>query len=181
MLIRDGENHFLLDAFRGAFFQFGANPGRQTSLLSAYGYLIVNLVNDQLSAPARSPIVEEIENCIIGSYPDENFELDSYLQSLPFNYDYLRKLFQKEVGTTPHRFLSDTRLQAAAERLSFTDTESVSISEIAHFCGFREPLYFSRMFRKKYGLSPRAYQEALRGESNPSPDEGNRIEIAPSK
>ncbi len=175
-LVKDGDNHFLLDAFSGAFYQFSAHPGKQTSLLEAYSHLIATLIADQLSAPQLSPVVAEIENSILRSYPDESFALDEYLQSLPFSYDYLRKLFQKELGVTPHRFLSETRLRAAAERLGFSESEGVSISEIAHHCGFREPLYFSRMFRKEYGLSPRQYQEKLRTEMQSVPD-GDSIKI----
>ena len=33
------------------------------------------------------------------------------------------------------------------------------IAEIAHLCGFREPLYFSRMFKRKFGVSPSEYQK----------------------
>ena len=109
------------------------------------------------------------------SYPDENFELDQYLHTLPFNYDYLRKLFKSEVGVTPHQFLSDTRLQAAAERLSFTEGRQVNISEIAHLCGFREPLYFSKIFRKKYGMSPSQYQRSQR--ENTSVPDGESLKI----
>lgn len=160
-LIREDGNHFLLDAFSAAFYLFGSAPGKQSILLASYSNLIVNLILANLDAPAHSPIVEEIESCIIRSYPDESFELDRYLQSLPFNYDYLRKLFKQETGVTPHRLLSDTRLQAAAERLGFADARGASIAEIAHLCGFHEPLYFSRLFKKKYGMSPSEYQSRL--------------------
>lgn len=159
-LIHDDGNHFLLDAFTAAFYFFGSSPGRQTLVLSAYANLIVNLVSTSLSTPARNPIVEEIAKTIILSYPDENFELDQYLRTLPFNYDYLRKLFKHEVGITPHQYLVDTRLHAAAERLGFSEGRQINISEIAHLCGFREPLYFSKIFRKKYGMSPSQYQRS---------------------
>ena len=163
-LVRDDVNHFLLDAFTAAFYHFGADPSRQqTALLSLYGYLIFHLVQAGLNAPARHPTVEDIESAIIRSFPDENFELDQYLRSMPFNYDYLRKLFKTEMGVTPHQYLSDLRLRAAAERLRITD--GANVSEIAHLCGFHEPLYFSRMFRKKYGLSPSEYAERARSTS----------------
>ena len=110
------------------------------------------------------------------SYPDENFELDQYLRSLHFNYDYLRKLFKREVGVTPHQFLVDTRLQAAAERLASPDGQGINISEVAHLCGFREPLYFSKIFRKKYGLSPSQFQLRLR-EADVSFLDGESIKI----
>ena len=176
-VIHDDGNHYILDAFTAAFYYFGSNPGKQTLLLSAYANLIVSLISNCLSMPVRNPIVEEIAKNIILSYPDENFELDQYLRTLPFNYDYLRKLFKSEAGVTPHQFLSDTRLQAAAERLSFTEGRQVNISEIAHLCGFREPLYFSKIFRKKYGLSPSQYQRRQR-ESTSIPD-GESLKIRP--
>ena len=159
-VIHDDGNHFILDAFTAAFYYFGSSPGKQTLVLSAYANLIVNLITDSLSAPVRNPIVDEIAKNIILSYPDENFELDQYLRTLPFNYDYLRKLFKSEAGITPHQFLMDTRLQAAAARLGFADGRQTNISEIAHLCGFREPLYFSKVFRKKYGMSPSQYQRS---------------------
>lgn len=164
VLVRDDGNHFLLDAFTAAFYQFGVDPShRQTVLLSLYGYLIVQLLQAGLNAPSRHPTVEQIASEIIRSFPDENFELDQYLQALPFNYDYLRKLFKTEMGVTPHQYLSDLRLRAAAERLRFSDRNGANVSDVAHLCGFHEPLYFSRMFRKKYGLSPSEYAERLRG------------------
>ena len=174
-MIHDDGNHFILDAFTAAFYYFGSNPGKQTLLLSAYANLIVSLISNCLSMPVRNPSVEEIAKNIILSYPDENFELDQYLRTLPFNYDYLRKLFKSEAGVTPHQFLSDTRLQAAAERLSFTEGRQVNISEIAHLCGFREPLYFSKIFRKKYGMSPSQYQRSQR--ENTSVPDGEILKI----
>ena len=175
VLLREDGNHFLRDAFSAAFYVYGSAPGKQSLLLSSYANLIVNLVLANLDAPARSSIVEEIESRIIRSYPDESFELDRYLQSLPFNYDYLRKLFKRERGITPHQLLSDIRLQAAAERLGFADSRGSSVSEIAHLCGFREPLYFSRMFKKKFGLSPSQYQH-LQQTEKPLPD-GESLKI----
>ena len=119
-------------------------------MLSAYGELIVRHLAAHLDAPKFSGVVKEIVNSITNNYPDANYELDVYLRSLPFSYDYLRKLFKKELGVTPHKFLMDMRLQTAAESLSSDLGDAGNISEIAHMCGFREPLYFSRVFKNKH-------------------------------
>ena len=109
-----------------------------------------------------TPIVAQIENNIISNYADSAYELDTYLHSLPFSYDYLRKLFQKEVGVTPHRYLVDKRLKMAAELLAGDASAGTrTIADIAALCGFHDPLYFSKMFRKKYGTAPRDYLESL--------------------
>lgn len=177
-VLHDDGNHFLLDAVTAIFYHFSSDPGKQSFLLSAYANLFLALVTAHLHAPVQNPVVEEIAGFIIRNYPDENLELDQYLHSLPFNYDYLRKLFKNEVGVTPHRFLSDTRLQAAAERLCRSDKNGRNISEICHLCGFREPLYFSKAFRKKYGVSPSRYQEEKRQALNLLRD-GESIKLRP--
>ena len=169
-LIRDDSNHFIRDAFNAAFYHFSLAPGKPSVLLSSYANLIICQILANQDAPQRTPLVEEITGCIIRNYPDENFELDVFLHQLPFNYDYIRKLFKKEIGVTPHQYLSDIRLQTAAENLVISDGQGVSVSEIARICGFKEPLYFSRMFKKKYGLSPSQYQAHARQDQRVLPD-----------
>ncbi len=175
VLLHDDGNHFLLDAFSAAFFRFSADPGTQTELLATYAHLIVCLIRAGSERTPENPAVEKIRLCIIRSYPDESFSLEAYLRSLPFNYDYLRKLFRSETGLTPHQYLSDLRLHAAAERLSFEDAK-VSVAEVARMCGFRDPLYFSRSFRKKFGLSPSDYRQRMLSAEREIPD-GDSIKL----
>ena len=158
VLIQDDSNRFIRNAFHAVFYHYSDLSSRSASLLSAYGALIASYLTAYQRVTPHSSIVEEIERTIIRNYPDCNFELDRYLRSIPFNYDYLRKLFRKELGVTPLQYLNDKRLQAAAEYLCSVFHDGCSISEISHQCGFREPLYFSRMFKKKYGISPSFYR-----------------------
>ena len=175
VIVRDDSNHFILNAFNGAFYEYSSAPGQRTPLLSVYGDLIVYHLAEHLTSPNISSIVREIVSCITNNYPDCNFELDVYLHSLPFSYDYLRKLFKKEVGVTPHKFLTNLRLRTAAESLRSDYADAGSISEVARMCGFREPLYFSRIFKSKYGVSPSAYQQDLSSVSNAADSESIKI------
>ena len=65
-------------------------------------------------------------------------------------------MFKKETGLTPLQYLTDKRLENAASNLAMSGGRG-NISEIAYQCGFSEPLYFSRLFKRKYGVSPRSY------------------------
>ena len=167
LLVRADSSGFLLNAFSAAFFYYSEPAQSTAALLSAYGDLICCHLMASQSAPARSKVVEQIESAIIRNYPDCDFELDEFLRSFPFSDDYLRKLFKRETGVTPHRFLSDKRLEIAASCLSSTHTDAQNVTEVAHLCGFREPLYFSRMFKKKYGVAPSNYSLHLAGEAEP--------------
>lgn len=160
ILITDDSNHFLLDAFNAAFFHYYSDRKERTALLSAYGDLITCYLAAFQAVHPRSAVVEKIEHDIISNYADSDFELDTFLRSLPFSYDYLRKLFQKELGVTPHKYLIDKRLQIAAEILVNVENNGNSVADIAMMCGFRDPLYFSKMFKKKYGVAPSYYVRA---------------------
>ena len=172
MTIRDDGNRSILSVFSGIFFQFYENADQRETLLSAYGNLLTAYLLAYREASSLSKTVQEIESHIVRHYADPGYALDGYLRSLPYNYDYLRKLFQKELGMTPHQFLNDRRLQTAAAMLRSQYNDG-NVTEVAHLCGFREPLYFSRMFKKKYGLSPSFYYTARREpepERMPDPD-----------
>ncbi|MCR5824936.1 MAG: AraC family transcriptional regulator [Oscillospiraceae bacterium] len=174
-LLHSDGNRFLLNAFAGAFYHFSSSDGRQTGVLNAYGHLIASYLMELQDTRNYTKVVEEISNKIINTYPDCDFELDAYLRELPFSYDYVRKLFKKEIGVTPHRYLNDLRLHVAAQYLTHNNQSSPNITEIAHMCGFREPLYFSRMFKKKYGVSPSAYAAASGAESAPKDSDSMKI------
>lgn len=161
-LVQDDSNQFIFHAFNGAYFHFNGDADRKRLLLGPYGDLIYGYLAAFQKTHPLSKIVEEIESTIIQNYPDCNFELDTYLQTFPFSYDYLRKLFKKEIGVTPHKYLSDKRLQTAADMLAYGYSDSNNIAEISQLCGFREPLYFSRMFKKKFGVAPSYYLESQR-------------------
>ncbi|MBR6954914.1 MAG: AraC family transcriptional regulator [Clostridia bacterium] len=156
-VIQDDSNHFLLNAFEAVLYHFHSSQPERTALLTAYGSLISCYLSCYSQERRRSDVVREIERQIIANYTDSAYELDRFLRSLPFSYDYLRKLFQKEIGVTPHQYLQDKRLQVAAELLVSQASAKGNVAEIARMCGFREPLYFSRVFKKKYGVSPSQY------------------------
>ena len=151
-----GSNEFLRQAFEAAFYYYSNNGLGRTTLLPVYGQLIASTVHMLTSDIVYSDTVQQVINNILNNYPDADYDLNAYLQSLPFSFEYLKKLFKNEVGMTPRQFLTDKRLENAANNLALSGCGS-SISQIARQCGFQEPLYFSRLFKKKYGVSPKNY------------------------
>jgi AraC-like DNA-binding protein/mannose-6-phosphate isomerase-like protein (cupin superfamily) len=68
--------------------------------------------------------------------------------------------FRKEFGVSPIQWLLNFRLQKAMQMLMRPEK---SIAEVAYACGFVDPLYFSRQFRKKIGCAPRKYRKEGQG------------------
>ena len=149
-------NAFLRQAFEAAFYYYSSNGAGRMTLLPIYGQLITAAAHILTSDSVYSDVVQQIVNDIVENYPDAEYDLNAYLQSLPFSFEYLKKMFKNEVGMTPRQFLTDKRLENAANHLAISGGGS-GISQIARASGFQEPLYFSRLFKKKYGVSPKNY------------------------
>lgn len=167
-VIVDDSNQFLLQAFNASFYHYYSEQKERTALLSAYGNLICYYLIAYQTVTPRPGVVDEIEHHILNHYADCDFKLDDFLATLPGSSDYQRKLFQKEFGVTPHQYLTNKRLQIAAETLMNC---SDKMADIALMCGFRDPLYFSRMFKKKYGVSPSHYVRTKQEAEPPASEE----------
>jgi LacI family transcriptional regulator len=65
------------------------------------------------------------------------------------------KRFAIRTGATPKEWILNRQMSEARHLLA--DTE-ISIGSIAELCGFSEPLYFYKVFRKQHGVAPRDYR-----------------------
>ena len=103
----------------------------------------------------ENPIIKKV--C---SYVDENLSNDISLETaaefVGVSSFYLSKLFKEEKGETFINFISDKRLEKS--RLLLEQTE-LSIKEITAEVGYNDQNYFSRIFKSKYGLSPKEYRK----------------------
>ncbi len=68
----------------------------------------------------------------------------------------LRQNFRKEVGVSVGRYINERLLFAAEQQLRLTTR---SVREIATGLGFGDPLYFSKLFSARYGMSPSKYRK----------------------
>ena len=126
-------------------------------VLSALGGLLVAFATAFAGEVKYSPVTETVRAEILDNLSNVTFSLEAAIKKLPLNYDYVRKLFQKEVGVTPLEFLTCERMKLAKNLLQSGISNQYSgytVSQIAEACGFSEPLYFSRVFKKYYGVSP---------------------------
>jgi AraC-like DNA-binding protein len=164
------ENSSLLKAFMEAKIYFNSDYSKKELILAALGELIASYVNAFRNNVEFTEMVDKIRSTILHSYTDPEFELDEYIRSLPFHYDYLRKLFKKELGMSPLEYLTTQRMKNAERLLSTVWTSGYSVAEIARMCGFDNALYFSRVFRKSFGCSPTQFLKKQRDAQMSAPD-----------
>ena len=71
---------------------------------------------------------------------------------------YFSKLFKEEVGENFIDYLTALRISKAKEYMC---DKSLSIREAGSMAGYADPNYFSRIFKKHTGMTPREYRETL--------------------
>lgn len=150
------DNNLTARAISEAEYFFNKN----SEVLNALGNLIAVCVSSFCEKRKYSPLVETIRTELESNISNPAYSVDDTLKRLPLSYEYLRKLFKKETGTTPLCYLSDCRMRLAAEIISSKISNQYSeytVSQVAEACGFSDPLYFSRVFKKNFGVSPTEY------------------------
>ena len=83
------------------------------------------------------------------------FSLDDLARQVGLEKSYLIRLFRKETGTTPQKYLMKLKLDSACYLLRYTDRP---VNKIAEQFGFYDEFYFSRTFKKMTGLAPSQYR-----------------------
>ena len=153
------KNENLRNAFEGLFYYYSQGRSESGALLPIYSQLIVIMLEAMLSRDERyTDVVRQIVDEILKNYPDPNFDMNTCLQSYSFSTEYLKRIFKQEIGMTPRQFLTEKRLENAAKNLTI-GSENMNISEIARMCGYTDPLYFSKLFKNKFGVSPKNYRQ----------------------
>lgn len=133
------------------------------TVLAALGQLIVGYVAEKCAVTLH-PVVVQLKADMEKNFTDGTYSAETALRKIPLNYDYVRKLFKKETGVTPHDYLNDIRMNRARlyiENGVANNYSNFTVSQIAEACGFSEPLYFSRVFKKRFGVSPMQYAKAV--------------------
>lgn len=129
-----------------------------------HGLLEVLLVyisrKQKLSVISESSFQLSKECAIAKRYIDTNYAQDITLYSLAdlthINKFYLAHSFTECIGQSPISYLTERRLAACKELLS---SSNLSVTQIANSAGFSSQSYFSQIFNKKVGMSPRQYRK----------------------
>ena len=106
---------------------------------------------------------KRMELAAVKEYLDEHYTekltLDDLAEKFFINKFYLSKIFKETYGTTVNNYLISKRITRSKQLLRFTD---MTVDEVGVAVGMGDANYFSRMFRKVEGISPREYRKQWR-------------------
>tara|TARA_R110001592_G_scaffold68955_1_gene211456 strand:+ start:400 stop:1338 length:939 start_codon:yes stop_codon:yes gene_type:complete len=103
-------------------------------------------------------LIDRIKDFLINNLI-QNFTIDEIAEKFNYSKSYLHTKFKNKTGYPIIVFFNLKKIQKACEYLNYTD---LSIKEISYKVGFEDPLYFSRIFKKFMGKSPRNYKQSQR-------------------
>jgi YesN/AraC family two-component response regulator len=118
-----------------------------------------------LVAQPTSLLVKQALGYIQRNYP-HTLSRGEISAAVGVSEDYLSRIFSREMGLSPWEYLNRLRV-LQAKRLLADSKESVTW--IAAQVGFDDPAYFSRVFQKLEGCSPREYRARADGARQESP------------
>ncbi|MBO4908630.1 MAG: response regulator [Lachnospiraceae bacterium] len=98
-------------------------------------------------------VAENAKAYIEANYQNNELSVADIAKALSVNQTYLRKMFKSRMNMTISEYLTQFRMQEARRLLTTTDHK---LALIAEEVGYSDVSYFSNVFKKFYGLSPRA-------------------------
>lgn len=124
------------------------------------GTLLTLLMEQSWHPESMTVSRKRMELVEIKNYLDKHFTEKIMLEELAekffINKFYLSKIFKETYGTTVNNYLISKRITRARQLLRFTD---MTVDEVGVAVGMGDANYFSRMFRKVEGISPREYRK----------------------
>ena len=118
--------------------------------------LDINIYTEIESADSR--LLNQFKSSIEEHYANPDFNVNSLAKDIGLSRSQLHRRFKAITGETPSNFLKEIRMKEAVRLL---ETTPVSVFEVCYAVGFSDPKYFSREFRKKYGMSPSVYAKSF--------------------
>ena len=118
--------------------------------------------NRAYSPSLRAPVSHDLHRTVdyIMQHCAEPLTRDDLSRHAGLSVAHFSLLFQRQTGVSPKQFLIQQRMRLACHLM---DTTSQTIREIASLSGYEDPYYFSRLFSKTIGHSPREYRKIRKG------------------
>ena len=107
-----------------------------------------------------SDIIQTAKERIEQDYMTEDISLNSVAAEVCMSPSYFSSVFSKEMGKTFIEYLTEVRMEKAKQYL---DCSSMKTSEISYKVGYKDPHYFSYIFKKTQGCTPKEYRAARKG------------------
>lgn len=110
---------------------------------------------NQVSDKKYTEIIDKAREFIKAQYKNDEMSLQTVASYVNVSSNHFSAIFRKETGETFIDYLTKVRMDNAKDLLTCT---SMKTSEIGFEVGYKDPHYFSYIFKKTIGMSPKEYR-----------------------
>ena len=153
-VFEDDADHNFLNLLKLYHFVNTRKPVNAENILESIETLLQHILIFWLDR-RPNPELLELGQVIRRNSSNPEFKVSDAIDAIPMNDDYIRRQFRELYGCTPVAYLNKLRIQHACRFLLATN---LSVGELAYRCGFNDPKYFTRIFTRATGLSPKEYR-----------------------
>lgn len=113
--------------------------------------------NSDSDKNAHSLLIRRVHEYIEQNFSNSALRLEDVAQANFISTQYLCSVYKKATGNTVGDYIFDVRMRHAQKLIKDDQRNVTAISEA---CGYEDPNYFGKCFRKKYGITPKQYIES---------------------
>ena len=103
-----------------------------------------------------SALIRRVQEYIVNNFMNSSLRLEDIAQANYISTSHLCSIYRRSTGLTVGDYILNTRMHHAEILIR---NGHRNIASIAEMCGYDDPGYFSKCFRKKFGVSPKQYME----------------------
>ncbi len=116
--------------------------------------ILMTLRSDAAQQDRYAILADAVEQYLLENY-NKTISNDILADKFGFVPSYISRLFKREKGVSPNEYITNYRIELAKKLI--VENPELRINEIADMVGFKEPYYFSKVFKRKTGVWPTEY------------------------
>ena len=135
-----------------------ANRQRITREFKQQSIEEVKVKNVTMPSPDNE-FLEKAMTCVHNHLDDSDYDRDSFASDMGMSASSLYNKLRAVTGMNATSFIRDIRMKEAC-RLA-KSTPGIRVSDLAYSVGYKDPKYFSTIFKKEFGMQPSEYIESI--------------------
>lgn len=164
-IFKDSENEYLKKTFSEMIHEDNlSTESSEATLIVSYIFKVLSFLakcypkNENMNITKKEETIKKIERYLYIHYNDTNFSIGNVAKEFSFSQSYITRLFKSQTRITPIQYVDELRMKKAIELLNH---HSLTIDQIAENIGYKNQFYFTKRFKRYYGVPPTKYKQKI--------------------